>query len=134
MPILIMKKILILIPFITFGQTTTTPKWVIDLENSTELNKAQHYWVSSIGVVVIGTSINHYIEKPAVSSLIAGVVMFGIGELKESVWDGIMNRGVKSGGDRFMNGVGCVAGMMKCRVVIDIRESGLKKRKDKYEY
>lgn len=124
-----MKKLLILIPFLSFGQTS---KWITELENSTEKNKAAHYWASSIGVVVIGTSINYYIDDPGVSSLRAGVVMFGIGELKESVWDGAMGKGVKSGGDRFMNGVGCVAGMMKCRVVIDIRES--KKDKLNKEY
>lgn len=115
-----MKKLILLIPFLSLGQTQ--PKWMDELSNSTEKDKAKHYWVSAIGTCVIATSLDHYIERPTISSWVGGVTMFGVGLGKEYIWDGRMKRGVKSGGDLFMDGMGCLGGVMIGRVIINIKE------------
>lgn len=118
-----MKLLLpILFPFMLLSQEPSRPKWIVDLEQSTEKNKAQHYWVSCIGTTGITWVLYEITDKPGLSSLIGGLAMFTIGWLKEDVYDGYMGKGVKSGGDKFMNGMGCVGGMMFGRVAIDIYE------------
>ena len=127
-----MKKLILLIPFLSLGQTQ--PKWMDELSNSTEHDKAKHYWVSAIGTCVIATSLDHYIERPTISSWVGGVTMFGVGLGKEYIWDGRMKRGVKSGGDVFMDFWGCFTGMAIGRVVIDLKERKNKQiRKEDYE-
>jgi len=110
---------ILLIPFISFGQT---PKWIDQLSQMSEKDKAKHYWVSNLGTMAIGGVVYHYTERPGLSSLAGGVTMFGIGAAKEFIWDGKMKKGTKSGGDLFMDGWGCLVGMMQIRVVIDIKE------------
>lgn len=128
-----MKKLILLIPFLSLGQTQ--PKWMEDLSNSTEADKAKHYWVSAIGTCVIATSLDHYIERPTISSWVGGITMFGVGLGKEYIWDGRMKKGVKSGGDMFMDGMGCLGGMIIGRVVIDLKDKKNKQiRKEDYEY
>ena len=127
-----MKKLILLIPFLSLGQTQ--PKWMDELSTSTEADKAKHYWVSAIGTTILSTSINHYIERPTISSWVGGVTMFGVGLGKEYIWDGKMKRGVKSGGDLFMDAMGCLGGMMFGRVVIDLGDKKNKQiRKEDYE-
>lgn len=116
-------KTTILILLLAFGMRgQSEPKWIQELANSSEKNKAQHYWASNIGTMLIGSTIYHYTERPGLSSLASGVLMFGVGAAKEFIWDGKMNRGVKSGGDIFMNGWGCLTGMIQVRVFIDIKQ------------
>lgn len=113
-------KYLLLIPFFTFAQQQ--PKWMNELGEMSEKNKAQHYWVSNLGTMAIGSIVYHYTNRPTLSSWAGGITMFGIGCAKEYIWDGKMKRGVKSGGDTFMNGWGCIFGIMQCRVIIDIKQ------------
>lgn len=120
-----MKKLILLIPFLSLGQTQ--PKWMEELSNSTEADKAKHYWVSAIGTCVIATSLDHYIERPTISSWVGGITMFGFGLGKEYIWDGRMKRGVKSGGDVFMDFWGCFTGIAMARVTIDLKQ----RKKDK---
>jgi len=100
-----------------------------ELNEMSEKNMAQHYWVSSVGTVIIGHGIYKLTGRVGLSCFSGAVIMYGIGELKERVWDGKMGRGVESGGDRFMNGMGCFFGIVKTRVVIDICQ---KREKEKH--
>ncbi len=120
-------KTTIIVLLLAFGMraqtsTQTQPQWMEDLSNSTEKNKAAHYWASFGGTIVFSEIFYHYTERPGLSPILGGLLMFAVGMLKEDVWDGKMHMGVKSGGDKFMDGMGCAGGMMAGRVVIHIRE------------
>lgn len=123
-------KYLLLIPFFTFGQN---PKWINQLGQSSEKDDAKHYWVSALGTIGASSIIYHYTNKPGLSCLLGGAFMFGVGVGKEYIWDGMMKRGVKSGGDIFMDSMGVLGGMMGARVRIDIIY-GPAKKQIKYYY
>jgi len=126
------KPIVIVSLFFASLLNSQTPKWMTELSQMTEKNKSQHYWVSSIGTVIIGHSIYRLTNRVELSCFSGAVIMYGIGELKESVWDGKMKRGVESGGDRFMNGMGCFFGIAKTRVLIDIQQRNEEKKPIEY--
>jgi hypothetical protein len=113
-----MKQTIILL-LLAFGMRAQS--WQKFGEGS-ESGRAKHFWVCNIGTTLIGNEINKRINRPGLSCISAGAIMFGAGYLKEEIHDGIMKRGVKSKDDLFMNGWGCLTGMMVCRVVIDIKE------------
>jgi hypothetical protein len=108
-----------LILLLTIGMRSQT--WQNFGEGS-ESGRVKHFYASAIGTTIIGNEINKRIDKPMLSTWLGGISMFGIGAAKEIVWDGMMNKGVKSKDDLFMNGWCCLTGMIVCRVVIDIKE------------
>lgn len=95
------------------------------------LGRSKHFYASAIGTTLIGNEINKRIDRPMLSTWLGGVSMFGIGLGKELIYDGWMKRGVKSKDDLLMNGWGCLAGMMTCRVVIDIKYKNHDNRRSK---
>ncbi len=109
------------------AQQSSTPKWIEDFSNSDEKSNAAHWWISCAGTIAIGETIYYFTDNKPLSTIAGGLIMFGAGWLKEDIWDGRMGRGVKSGGDKFMNGMGCTGGMMGHRVIIDVREKKLKR-------
>lgn len=98
------------------------PKWMVDLANSTEKNDAQHYWASFVGTMGITWITYEITDNNTLSPIIGGLTMFAVGWLKEDIYDGMMKKGIKSGGDKFMNGLGDIGGMFAGRVLIDIHE------------
>ena len=112
-----MKQTIIIL-LLTFGMRGQT--WE-KMGTSSVQSDTKHFYASCIGTTLIGTTVNHFIDNPTISSCIGGVTMFGIGAAKEIIWDGKMKRGVKSKDDIFMNGWGSLVGMMTCRVVIDLK-------------
>lgn len=116
-----MKKIILilLLSNLCYSQTSSDPKWMTELSQMTEKNKAEHYWTSFIGTMALSWCTYEITDRAGLSCWVGGVLMYGIGELKEDVWDGIMKKGVKSGGDKFMNGMGCSGGMIGGRVLIN---------------
>lgn len=92
--------------------------------------EVKHVYASWIGSTLIGTSVNHFIDRPTLSTWIGGVSMFGIGLGKEYVWDRKLKKGVFSKDDIVHNGWGTCLGLLTCRVVIDIRQ---KKEDNKYK-
>jgi hypothetical protein len=82
----------------------------------------KHVYASWIGTTLIGTSINHYLDRPTLSTWIGGITMFGIGAAKEYIYDRKMGKGVFSKQDLMSDGWGCALGLVTCRVVIDIKE------------
>lgn len=117
-----------LILLLAFGMRAQN--WDFDMDKK---DKQAHMWASGLGTIVLGNTYYHFTERPGLSSILGGVTMFGIGLTKEIVYDGIMKRGVKSKGDLFADGWGCVTGIIMCRVVIDIKEKKQSKNKV-YEY
>lgn len=82
----------------------------------------KHVYASWICSTLIGTTVNHYLDRPTLSTWIGGVSMFGIGCAKEYIWDRKMKKGVFSKDDLISDGWGCALGLVTCRVVIDIKE------------
>jgi hypothetical protein len=119
----------ILIILLAFGMRAQS--WQKFGEGS-ESGRVKHFYASAIGTTLIGNEINKRIDKPMLSTWLGGISMFGIGAAKEIVWDGMMQKGVKSKDDLFMNGWGCLTGMMVCRVVIDIKEKKHKHEKIRF--
>nr|WP_298658929.1 hypothetical protein [uncultured Flavobacterium sp.] len=103
-------------------------KFIDELSQMSEKNKSQHYWVSNIGTTAIGYGLYRLTGRIGLSCLGGGLIMYGIGELKEDVWDGYLKKGTKSGGDKFMNGQGCLFGIPQARVVIDIHQRKEKRK------
>jgi hypothetical protein len=122
-----MKQTIIIL-LLAFGMKAQT--WE-KIGTGTMQSDTKHFYVSAIGTTLIGTTVNHYIDKPMLSTWIGGVSMFGIGLGKELIYDGMMKRGVKSKQDVFINGWGSLVGMMTCRVVIDIKYRNHDSRRSK---
>jgi len=110
---------LLLISFNMIGQN------IVDNDPST----VKHVYASWIGSTLIGTSVNHFIDRPTLSTWIGGISMFVIGLGKEYIWDKKMKRGVFSKDDIISDLWGIGLGLVTCRVVIDIRQN---KEDDKY--
>ena len=91
----------------------------------------KHIYASWIGSTLIGTSINHYIDKPTLSTWLGSISMFGIGLGKEYIWDKKMKKGVFSKEDIIHNGWGSALGLISTRVIIDIRYKNEDKHKTK---
>lgn len=117
-----MKKLLLLIPFITFGQ------------DKKDLSDAYHVYASAGITHVVGNLVYYKTDKIGLSTFTGMASAFAVGLGKEYIWDKKLGKGVFNKQDIFFNGWGCLLGGVTFRVVIDIRDSGLKKRKDKYEY
>jgi hypothetical protein len=115
-----MKHILLLIPFITFGQKIP--------------DDVKHFYAGAGITFVSASIINHYTDKPTVS--VCSGVAIGIlsGLAKEFIYDKAMNRGVFSKDDYRMTGWGSLCGGIVIRCVIDYRSNGLKPRRNKNKY
>ncbi len=111
----------ILILLIAFGMKAQ--------ENKTDV---LHVYGSWAGTTLIGTSINHYLDRPTLSTWLGGVTMFGIGLGKEYIWDKKMKRGTFNKNDIVLNGWGCALGLVTCRVVIDIKYKKDEPRRKEY--
>lgn len=126
-------KIIVLI-LISFSLSASGPKFIDELSQMSSKNKAQHYWVSNIGTMAVGHFLYIKTGRVALSCLGGAVIMYGIGELKERVYDGYFKNGVNSGGDRFMNGQGCFFGVFQTRVEIDIWQRNNPKKAQEIEF
>ena len=93
-----------------------------------------HVYSSWAGTTLIGTSINHYLDRPTLSTWLGGVTMFGIGLGKEYIWDKKMKRGTFNKNDIVLNSWGCALGLVTCRVVIDIKQRNNNEDKRKYTW
>lgn len=118
-----MKLLLILLPFICSGQWYKNP----------ELSDAAHWYGSCIGVVVLTEGLTYITDEPELSTIISGVSIFGLGMAKEFIWDGKMNRGVKSQYDMILDGAGSLAGMMVITVKFNIYPPVKKKTSKKLQ-
>lgn len=98
---------------------------------ASERSNAAHIYISAGGTFLIGETIYYFTENTVASTIGGGVTMFVIGYLKEDVYDGLMKRGVKSKGDKFANGFGCVLGMMSFRIRLDVKHKNEIKRLEK---
>ena len=95
----------------------------------------KHFY-AAFGIAVIGGEItNQLIERPAISSVIGAALGMAATILKEVVWDGKMDRGVKSLEDGVVGCMGAATGGMAIRVKFDICDKRKQKQLDKiYNY
>ncbi len=127
-----MRLLLALLFVAQIATAQNTPNFLQEYSQASERSNAAHWWVSCGGTFLLGETYSCFTDNKALSTIGAGLTMFTIGWLKEDVWDGRMKRGVRSGGDKFINGMGCLAGMMAFRVKLDIKEKKEIKKYEKY--
>lgn len=115
-----MKTILLLIPFISFGQN--------------DPSQIKHFYAGAGITFVTGSIVNHYTHKPTLSTWV-GIgtgVLAGIG--KEYIYDKAMQKGVFSKDDYLMTFWGAACSGVVLRCVIDFRSRGDEPKRDKYKY
>jgi len=90
-------------------------------------DKAAHWWVA-FGLTVVSAEITWQITDRMDFSVIAGgIVGAGATAGKELIWDGYLNRGVKSLADGIAGGMGTATGMMVATVKFDLQRKKNKK-------
>ena len=116
-----MKHLLLLIPFVTFGQ---------------KFDDATKHFYAGAGITFIsGSIINHYIDRPTISVWSGMAIGCGAGLAKEYIYDKAMKKGVFSKDDYLMTFWGSACSGVVLRCVIDIKSNGFtpRKKKDKYK-
>lgn len=97
-------------------------------------DKTLHFY-SGAGITFIsGSIINHYTDRPTLSTL-GGITigcLAGLG--KEFIYDKQMGKGVFSKNDYLMTGWGALCGGVVVRCWIDYKQVGFKPRKHKDKY
>ena len=115
-----MKHLLLLIPFVTFGQK---------FDDATK-----HFYSGAAITFVSGSIINHYIDRPTISVWSGMAIGCGAGLAKEYIYDKAMKKGVFSKEDYLMTFWGSACSGVVLRCVIDIRSNGLTPRKKRNKY
>ena len=115
-----MKHLLLLIPFVTFGQKIQ--------------DDVKHFYSGAAITFISGSIINHYIDRPTISVWSGMAIGCGAGLAKEYIYDKAMKRGVFSKDDYLMTFWGSACSGVVLRCVIDLREVGIKPRKRKNSY
>ena len=90
-------------------------------------DKAAHWWVA-FGLTVVTAEITWQItDRMDFSVCAGGIVGGGATAGKELIWDGYLNRGVKSLADGIVGGFGTATGMMVATVKFDLQRKKEKK-------
>ncbi len=100
----------------------------------TDRSDVKHFYAGAGITFVSASIINHYTDKPTLSTW-GGITigcLAGLG--KEYIYDRAMNKGVFSKDDYLMTFWGAACGGVVIRCTIDFRSRNSKPHKDKYRY
>ncbi len=90
-------------------------------------DKAAHWWVA-FGLTVVSAEITWQITDRMDFSVCAGGIVGASATVgKELIWDGYLNRGVKSLADGIAGGMGTATGMMVATIKFDLQRKKEKK-------
>lgn len=96
------------------------------------LDKKRHYLAGSLVTIGVGSLSYKITKKEGLSTWIGFSAGITVNALKEYLWDGILNKGIKSNEDMLAGSFGSAVGAVTFRVGLDIFLN--KKNKIKLDY